>query len=258
MYDFKPLAGFFNRKTGLLQQSSHTMTKCLVAGFTKKEIKDLVKAAITLLHIEDVATNSLFHKTDFIDAVFQHLEKTNKTDKFLHAQNYEEHEIFRKVDGSKVQFSFLHYCVYNHAKYHTPVNDIQEYLLKQVLNALACNHGDGQDSEICCWKCKQKSLAMEVAIDSGNMDTSTLLLQEGVPYKEEHLQVCVKVENIVIFKQVIAELKMNKTWNPTSSCVREALYLARYKEFKQFVKILEAEGVGNNRARYVACLPCFL
>ena len=244
---------YYGHLTGLTVQKD----SIVVAGITKKDIRELVKAVITQQHVEDVAANPLFHKTGFIDAFFTHLEKTNKTDKFLHAQNFEEQESFRKVDGSKVQFSFLHYCVYNHTKNQTTANDVQEYLLKRVLNALACNYGDGPDSEICCWKCTQKSLAMEVAIDSGRTDTSTLLLLQGVPYKEEHLQVCVKVENIAIFKQVIAELKKNKTWNPTSSCVREALYLARFKELKHFVRILETEGVGNNRARYVACLPCF-
>ena len=216
-----------------------------------------MKTAITQQHIEQVAADRLFHRTDFIDAFFKHLEKTYKTDKFLHAQNFEEHEIFQKVDGSKVQFSFLHYCVYNLAKNSTSGNDIQEYLVKQVLNSLACNHGDDADSEICCWKCAQKNLAMEVAISFGNIDTCKLLQHGGVPYKEGNLQSCVKVENIALLKEVIADLKKGKTWNPKSAGVSEALYLASYKGLKQFVRIFEAEGVGDNRARCVTCLPWF-
>ena len=216
-----------------------------------------MKAAITLQHVEDVAADSLFYNRDFINTFFRHLEKTNKTDQFLHVQNFEEHETFQKVDGRKVRFSFLHYCLYKHAENQKPSTDAQEYLLKRVLNALTCNHDVGDDSEICCWKCEQKCLAMELTINMGNTSLYKLLLHDGVLYKEEHLQAAVKVENIAIFKQIIAELKKSKNWNPTSPCVREALYLARFNELKQFVRILQSEGV-EDKSKCVACLPCFL
>lgn len=210
-------------------------------------------------YIESVAADPLFSNKEFIEAFFKHLKEINSTSEFLQIQNEKEYRDFETADGSKVRFSFLHYCLCRHAvEDNENDKDVLTYLAMKVFNELGCDHDVGDNDYEECWKCVQKSLAMEIAIRFGKNEICNFLLQEGIPYKEEHLSIAVKSRNVELFHQIINCLKENEDWNPQSEWIKHAFYLALVYKAETFVLILKSEGVlDNSRVTCISCLPCF-
>ena len=202
----------------------------------------------------------MFNDKVFIDQFFEYLHQTNRLVQFLDSENADPHETWRNPDNTEAHFSFLHYFILRRhdESGHKETGTI--YLIRKLLHGLTCDHDD-VDVGKGCWKCAQKRLAIDIAVSCGNESVCKLLLNEGVQLTEAHLMAALKAEELIMFKQVIAYLKVNLIWNIDGKTARRAFEYAESHKMDKFVMVLQAEGVRQSEEKTVRqthCLPCFL